>query len=250
MKSKVVAIVFLCVCFAASCMLSYYTADTVLDSDASSELVLSKHLSESSEYVLSAEWYYSSELRVVNTQLIYAPLFRIFDDWSMVRFTASVIFRLILLLSYCYFMKQTGIRMEGIAYTAGLLMLPFSVTYARMVLLHGYYVPHLAICFLCLGLFIGLINSATKTGRLVRFSLLMLASFIGGLNGVRYLITIFAPLIAACVLYTIIAGATRRTTPKPRYLGTPPPRVFRMRRALCRRRRSHKQLLFAASVFV
>ena len=45
--------------------------DYLIDSDDSSELILG-HLLASENCLLSKNWYYSTELRVVNTQIFYA----------------------------------------------------------------------------------------------------------------------------------------------------------------------------------
>lgn len=121
--------------------MSYSVKDTVFDSDASGELMLAKHLSDNNR-IISDEWYYSTEIRVINTQIIYSLIFKLTDDLGMVRFVSSIIFRLLILASYFYFMIQTGIGIKNIIYSACLLLIPFSTTYARIILLHGYYVPH------------------------------------------------------------------------------------------------------------
>ena len=53
----------------------------MLDSDMSSELILGKLLAEEGG-ILSTNWYYSTELRVLNTQLVYKLLFTFTDDFS------------------------------------------------------------------------------------------------------------------------------------------------------------------------
>ena len=53
--------------------------DRLLNADDSSELVLSRLLSENKE-VLSGDWYYSTEIRLLNTQLVYTPFFWIFKS--------------------------------------------------------------------------------------------------------------------------------------------------------------------------
>ena len=51
--------------------------DFLLNSDDSSELVLGRLLA-SENRLLSKNWYYSTELRVVNTQIFYAFFFKLF----------------------------------------------------------------------------------------------------------------------------------------------------------------------------
>lgn len=89
---------------------TYYATEHYLDGDASSELVLAHHLAETGQ-ILSTDWYYSTELRVLNTQLVYAPLFRIFSDWHMVRFVGALIMQALLVLSCAYLCKQTSLSL-------------------------------------------------------------------------------------------------------------------------------------------
>ena len=60
-----------------SILITYFITARCIDADASSELVLAEHLAKTGQ-ILSTDWFYSTELRVLNTQLIYAPLFWIF----------------------------------------------------------------------------------------------------------------------------------------------------------------------------
>ena len=71
------AALFFALCFLSSVYLAYRTSEYIFDSDASSELVLAELLSRQGS-ILSSDWFYSTELRVLNTQLVYAPLFHIF----------------------------------------------------------------------------------------------------------------------------------------------------------------------------
>ena len=80
---------------------------TLLDSDASSELILAEKLSREGG-IVSSSWFYSTELRVIYNQLVYAPLFRLTSDWSVVRAVGSIIIQLLLLSAYGYLAYQAG----------------------------------------------------------------------------------------------------------------------------------------------
>ena len=201
-NQKIGVILFL-LCFAFSCFLTVRSAGVLIDSDASSELVLA-HLLSREGGILSQNWFYSTELRVLNTQLVYAPLFRLFSDWTTVRAVGACILLALLAGSYLFMLRQAGCFTVRQRYlSACFLLLPTSVTYARIVLLHCYYVPHLAIGF-CL---LGLLFAVLRTGRqgeapsrrkrgLSAFAYLALA-FVSGLGGVRQAMVTFAPLLGA-----------------------------------------------------
>lgn len=63
--------------------------NALLDSDMSSEMVLAQLLAKENA-ALSTHWYYSTELRVLNTQLLYAFFFKLSNNWHWIRM-ASII---------------------------------------------------------------------------------------------------------------------------------------------------------------
>lgn len=99
--------------FAAVALMSaaatFVASGTLLDGDASAELVLAEHLSRTNR-ILSEDWFYSTELRVVNTQLVFALLFKFFDRWRLVRFAGAMLLQGIYILSYAYFARQAGVK--------------------------------------------------------------------------------------------------------------------------------------------
>ena len=123
--------------------------DRLLNADDSSELVLAKLLSENKE-ILSGDWYYSTELRVLNTQLIYTPFFWIFKSWHMVRVCSLAVMYGILIACAWYFGSKTSIK-AYIPIIALLLVLPVSYDYLRFVLKGAYYVPHIAVNLIEMG---------------------------------------------------------------------------------------------------
>ena len=62
----------------------------LLNSDDSSELILGQLLANENR-LLSKSWYYSTELRVVNTQIFYAFFFKIFHSWHRVRIQCHLV---------------------------------------------------------------------------------------------------------------------------------------------------------------
>lgn len=85
---KVVQYTGVCIALGMIIAIGWFRFDHLIDSDMSSELILSKLLADENK-ILSTKWYYSTELRVLNTQLIYSFFFKIFHDWTVIR-TASV----------------------------------------------------------------------------------------------------------------------------------------------------------------
>ena len=78
------------VCFALLVVDWCCWAPNRLDADMASEQLLANLLAQEGG-VMSTNWYYSTELRVLNTQLVMAPLFRLFTSWHTVRVVGSVV---------------------------------------------------------------------------------------------------------------------------------------------------------------
>ncbi|MBE6877767.1 MAG: hypothetical protein E7488_01175 [Ruminococcaceae bacterium] len=195
--------------FIASVILSLYVTwcvtGNILDADASSELILSKHLFDTKQ-LLSADWFYSTELRVVNTQLIYAPLFLIFNDWHKVRFTAAIIMQAIIVIGYWFMISPTKPSKKSYYLGASLIILPLSVSYGRIVLYHCYYIPHIAFSYILMGLILRLVNDKCKIDihTIITATALSVVSFLGGLGGIRNLLIFHIPLIFAVVVMIFV----------------------------------------------
>ena len=200
--------VFLILCF----FLARYTVYT-LDSDASSELVLAKLLSQEGR-LLTEDWLYGSELRVFYSQLIFTPLFSVFDSWRALRFTGTLIMLIALVLAFYWFCRETDNR-GSFALTAMLMLLPLSRIYFDVLYKFTYYLPHAVMGFAVPAAVWGYARCKGE-GRRGRARLLLalglLLSFAVGLNGMRLLLTLFAPLLLSALLLLWLnqnAGAER-----------------------------------------
>lgn len=114
-----------------------YTLYTV-DSDAASELVLAKHLADSGGGLLSKNWYYSTELKVLCDQLAFELMFFLTDNWHLVRMGGTLILLGLLVLSVYYFCRETGCR-RNFPLLAALLSLAAGLLGFRLLL--NLYIP-------------------------------------------------------------------------------------------------------------
>ena len=120
-----------------------------LDADMASEQLLANLLAQEGG-VMSTNWYYSTELRVLNTQLVMAPLFRQFPSWHTVRVVGSVVLILLYLAAWFWFGHSAKLKYSGLL-GAGLLVLPYGALYRQYVLEGLYYIPHIANSFEVMG---------------------------------------------------------------------------------------------------
>lgn len=167
--------------------------DCLITSDDSSELVLG-HLLASDNKLLSKEWYYSTELRVVNTQIIYAMFFKIFNNWHTVRVVSYVCMYSIMIIAY-YFLSRVLECNEYFCITAALLLIPFSEQYFEYVLKGAYYIPHISITFLMLGMIECFVSSEIKKNLIVYLNASFFFSIFVGMGGARQIVILYIPLI-------------------------------------------------------
>lgn len=175
----------------------------LLDSDMSSELVLSQILNSEGN-ILTKNWYYSTELRVVNTQLIFAPLFSFFSSWHQIRIVGTSLLLLLLLLSFLYMCKKLELKDK---YILSLLVIgSTSVPQLLFIVAGTYYIPHVLITFLTLGLYANIFKNKRTSLTIIA---LILLSFIAGLGGLRQILVLFLPLLVTSIVYMLVTQFDR-----------------------------------------
>ena len=175
----------------------YQNGVNLVNSDDAGEMILAQLLSEGNG-IATREWVYSSELRVINTQLIRAFLFRFTDSWTAVHIIGNVALYAWLLLSYAFFMRWFTGDIKWFWYTAPFLLIPFSQMAFYVIGRMGYYIPHIALSFLILGLW-GYLYKETRY-RKAAWIVLLFVSFGACLGGIRQLLITFFPAWAASFL--------------------------------------------------
>lgn len=172
----------------------YFILDA--DDDTGAEMILSYMLSDS-HGILSKDWVYSTEIRVLNMQLIYSFLFHFLDDWQYVRTIGNAVMYMILVLSVGYLCSQLGIK-KYFALVAALFMIPVSRDYYFSALQGAYLLPHITISVLLLALFFDFCKSKGKR-RNIAGAMALLTALLSGMGGIRQLIIFGVPLVLACL---------------------------------------------------
>lgn len=180
--------------------------ECLLNADDASEMVLGRLLSEENSLV-STHWFYSTEIRIINTQIFYALFHKIFTDWHMVRMASYLCLYACLGASYLFLLIQTNSK-KYFAITAGILFIPFSVHYFDIILRGVYYIPHVAITLLTLALAELYIKVAGSTLKNVKANLVLagtvILSLFAGMGGARQVVVLHAPLVMAVLIITIL----------------------------------------------
>ena len=185
-----------------------------LDSDMAAEMMFSRLLSEEGKLFATTGWYYSTEFRFLYTHLIMGPLFRICNNWHLIRMITNVIFYLLLLLSYFYMMAELPAEKNRKVLGGAVLLLPFSETMMLHMHMGNTYMSHVIILFFYLGLFFRLAgNGKGKQGKkrscyiLFLWAVYLGLSVICGVSGVRYMLALQCPLVLASVWYLACSEA-------------------------------------------
>ncbi len=162
-----------------------------LNSDDSSELMLAKLLA-SENSLLTKSWYYSTELKVLNTNLIYPLIFKLTDNFLTVRIVSYLIMWAILLAVYLLLCKALNIKRNA-TISASLLFVAFSDQYYGYVLSTSHYWPFIVITFLN----IILLEVYLKKKKNIYLILSAILALLAGLGGPRQMIVSYLPLFAA-----------------------------------------------------
>ncbi len=171
--------------------------DHTLNSDESSEMVLGKMLADEGK-LITENWYYSTELRVLNTNLFYSFFFRLTDSWHRVRMLSYISMYLLLLAVY-YCLSRVYRFGKFFFLSAAVLFIPFSADHFNFTLKGAYYLPHITITFLILLLSELCIKTTGKRQVLLAaFSFLLSIGL--GMGGARLLLILYIPLLLAAVL--------------------------------------------------
>ncbi len=157
---------------------------------------------------LSENWLYSTELRVISPVPLYQLGLRLFDSWHAARTFAVAVVLLCVLAASLFMMRQLGLW-QSAPWFAVILSLPFSGTYAYIVMYGCFYAVHLALSFVMVGL-TARYGRRGLTGGWLPLLLLAVLGFAGGLGGVRMMAMLIVPMAAAGAMLAVWALRTRR----------------------------------------
>ena len=193
--------------YIADVLYIWFNGNNLLNSDVAAELILAKELNKEGT-LLSTNWYYSTELRVINTQLAYKLGFALFPDhWHAARTVAVAILLLVLILVAIYFSKAISYPLAGPILSV-VMLAPYSCWYGWNVVFNSYYVPHIALTFLALTLFLRTLQTKGRR-RAVCIVLSVALAFTASLGGVRQPMICYSPLLLAVVVY-LLSGKEKK----------------------------------------
>ena len=171
-----------------------------LRSDDSSELVYARLLAQKGSLITS-DWYGSTELEILNTQLITSLLFHFTSNFQVVRITSQIILTCIFLGCYYYCLRGINPERAGARFwkSAFLLVIPISSAWIFLIM-KVYYIPAVSVCLVAVGIASRMSRENVKNRQKI---LLLLGgcilAFVSGLEGVRHLELTYFPIVLAYV---------------------------------------------------
>ncbi len=176
-----------------------YIARFVLDGDASEVLNRAQVIAEQND-LFTRDVYMTTEVGLLDITAVFSVFFYFTSDWTLVRILGTVFLQAYYAASYLYLCRQARISRASAVFSAGLLLLPFSVSYARVVLYHVYYILYIANAFWILGLTIRLLRAAVDPGlsrKDIPHALLLAGMWVFvGCNGIRHMLILGFPMLA------------------------------------------------------
>ena len=187
------------------CFMTYKHGVKFINSDQSAELMLGKILA-GNHSVLAKDWYYSTELRVFGMNLIYSMAWMITKNYTGVMVLSQAICLGIMYTSMAFYYKKMDSKLY-LLYPV-MLMVPFSCEYYLVIVFALHYILHVSVTFFTLGMLIVVLKAVEKEKTpgyvYVVFLTCAVLSFLEGLGGMRMLIVLYVPLLAAAMFATFI----------------------------------------------
>ena len=177
-----------------------------INSDMAAEMIFSKLLAEEGRLIASSNWYYSTEFRVLYTQLVMTPLHYVFTDWHVIRVITNVVFYILMLASFYFVCKPLKIRRRNVWLCALALFVPVSEAVMTHLQMGNTYMSHVILCFVTFGLFLRLCDREQRChrGRYIVYAVLFAAiCVVLGISGVRYMLDILVPLVITAGVFVI-----------------------------------------------
>ena len=133
----------------------------IVDSDLASEMILSDLLNKEGS-IISHNWFYSTELKVVNLQWFYRLGLLLFpDDWHLARAFGMAVTLALYAACMLFFVKCAKLGRPGL-WMVGTLLWPFGQHYLVYAIYGGYYLVYTFFFMLVLALVLRSLDADKK----------------------------------------------------------------------------------------
>ena len=186
---------FLAAVFLMTLLMDVYMAERFLDGDASQPLV-SGWVMAQHRNPFTTDLYLTTEFPVFDASYLAYIFFLFINDWSLVRILTTLALQAWYVLGFLYLCKQSGVAKPQAFVAAGMLLLPLSIPYARVILYHMYYLPDVATVFWMIGLTVRLTHKPPRQKQPGTWLALVMLWVLAGMEGIRYMMLIGVPMLA------------------------------------------------------
>lgn len=178
-----------------------FCLDNLMHSDTTAEVILSKFLADRNE-LISKEWFYSTEIRVIYTQLVMVPLFKIFSSYRLVKLLSVFIYYAVLLYAWHMLTKRFTLEKKWIFLGLALLLAPLSNEYLDMMFIGCFYTTQT----ICMYLVLSFVLKEKKNRKMwIREGIVLsILSVLLGMTGLRYLASLYLPMLLAFLLFPVL----------------------------------------------
>lgn len=198
-EHKTVLLLF-CICsvFFITAFLTYRYCNNYIYADDASEYLLGRECALQKSF-FPMTWYYSTEIRILNMQLVSAPLFFLTNNLVLIRTVTVTVFLGILFFSSFFLLSVLEIKKQWIKLLCCLLLIsPASDKMWNYLHFGTFYIPHVAISFFYAGIFILLsFRELSVHRRRILTSVFLFLAFCGGLGSIRYILNFILPAVFA-----------------------------------------------------
>ena len=172
-----------------------FIAQNILDGDASDFLCRGWVIAQQHNPFTNAI-YATTELRLLDSNAVFALFFSFISDWTLVRICGTLLIQGLYMLSFFYMCWRAHIgSARSRVFSASLLLLPFSVPYARIVVYHLHYILYLTNAFWMIGLSLRLTEAKTVRKAILPACFLACLWVFVGLNGIRHMMILGSPML-------------------------------------------------------
>ncbi len=194
---RIFSVLVLLVCIFGALYFIRMRNDHTLDSDEASNMVLGKLLADEGS-ILSKNWYYATELKLLNNNLFIQFFFLFSNSWHRVRMLATGCMFLLMAAAY-YGLSRACKFGKYFALTAAVLFIPFSEDYFYICLKGIFYTLSVTIIYLVLMLSEKYLRASGWKSKCLLFVSFLL-SVLTGLGGPRLALVLYLPLLTAAVI--------------------------------------------------
>lgn len=213
---EIIPWIWMIVAYILTFIVIYFKGRYYVDGDMSVEMRLADLLNEEGSLLVTSNWYYTSELRIFYLQIIYRLMILIFPNhWWVARVLGQAIWMLILLISYFFLCGTKGLNLNNKGVLgAACLACPFGLFYFWYGAFGGFYIPHMVLVLISLGLIVRTIKANDKKERIIYLLCLIGVSFLNGLGSVKGLMALYVPICLASFILIIYQLHEKNNKPR------------------------------------